>query len=416
MLEQASLVLALILQAEAGTAYPFESAGSCAKCHSAIYSEWRNTMHAQSYTDPVFQVAYHQVAAKADRRVCLECHAPLARYAEDPELDHAITREGITCDFCHTVSGLSGDTPSGLYVVEPGHVKRGPFEEDELTEKGHKNEYSSLHLKAEFCGGCHEVVNAQGFHVMSTYTEWKDGPYPASGTQCQNCHMPEDIRFPIVDAEVVPSTKMATSHGFMGGHSRIQVQNAADITLFAERSDREINALIYVTNKESGHSLPTGLPSRRLVLTVRLRERDRLHVLGERTKEYRRVLADAEGREIDGDDVVRQLLHSAAVLRDNRPAPKKTIREAFHFEAPDTPSALVVEAVLEYDLKPGPVGRGPTRIEMARAEFPLDEPSRNHLGKTIWIPVVVLISAWALVYLFRRTSARGRVEPKGKNG
>jgi hypothetical protein len=80
-----------------------------------------------------------------------------------------------------------------------------------------------------------------------------------------------------------------------------------------------------------------------------------------------------------------------------------------------------VEAVLEYDFKPNLSGRRPMRIEMARARFALEKKeSRTELTKAIWIPLVVLIVAWALVYLFRRASSGGRVDPSpdagGKNG
>lgn len=415
MLAQAIVIL--VLGAKGGPTHLFQSAKSCADCHSGIYSEWRNTMHAQSYTEPIFQLVFHQVPSEADRRSCLACHAPLAQHIDDPNLLDPVTHEGVTCDFCHTVSEAPEIGFPGRVVLKPGDIKRGPFRPDELTEKGHKNEYSPLHLKSEFCGACHELVNKLGLHVMSTFTEWAEGPYPHSGTQCQNCHMPDDVRFPIVDSDVAPSIKTATSHGFMGGHSLIQVEKAGEITLFAEKQKDSVEAIVYLTNKESGHKLPTGIPTRRLILTVRLLDQDRRHVLDQKTAEYRRVLADADGREISADDPAAMLLKAARVLRDNRPAPKEVVREAFTLKAPQVPKTLYVDALLEYDFKPDLPGRGPTRIEMARAQFALEEKTENNLlMKSAWIPLVVLVAAWALVYLFRRTSGRGPTRPSVQGG
>ncbi|MBI2061654.1 MAG: hypothetical protein HYT87_18090 [Nitrospirae bacterium] len=404
----AQIIVILVLGAQGGPTHNFESAASCAKCHSSIHAEWRNTMHAQSYSEPIFQMVFHQVASEADRRSCLVCHAPLAQRTGDFTLDDPITREGVTCDVCHTVSNLPEVGSPGSLVLSPGKTKRGPFAAEELTEKGHKNEYSPAHLKSEFCGACHEVVNKHGFHVMSTFTEWAEGPYPHSGTQCQNCHMPDDVRFPIVDSDVVASIKTATSHGFMGGHSLIQVEKAAEIALVAEKTKKSIEAIVYVTNKESGHKLPTGIPTRQLVLTVRLLDEDRRRVLEEKTADFRRVVADATGREIDADDPAGMLLNATQVLRDNRPSPKETVRESFSFKAPEPPRTLHVEAVLEYHLKPDVPGRGPTHIEMARAQFPLEVEAGGSLLKSAWIPLAVLGAAWALVYLFRRAGGASR--------
>ena len=30
----------------------------CGQCHEAIYSKWKNSMHAMSYTDPIFELGY----------------------------------------------------------------------------------------------------------------------------------------------------------------------------------------------------------------------------------------------------------------------------------------------------------------------------------------------------------------------
>ena len=52
----------------------------------------------------------------------------------------------------------------------------------------------NLFIKSpEFCGSCHDLtipVLNHGMPEQRTYTEWKYSGYSASGTRCQDCHMP----------------------------------------------------------------------------------------------------------------------------------------------------------------------------------------------------------------------------------
>jgi formate-dependent nitrite reductase cytochrome c552 subunit len=54
----------------------------------------------------------------------------------------------------------------------------------------HGAAYSPLHKGPLLCAACHEHRNALGVAVLSTYSEWQQGPYAARGTSCQECHMP----------------------------------------------------------------------------------------------------------------------------------------------------------------------------------------------------------------------------------
>lgn len=375
----------------------FEPSAACAECHSGIYAEWSASMHAHSLDDPVFQAAYRDVTGAEDRRFCLSCHAPLTQHNRDYDFTQPVTREGVTCDFCHSVTAVGPESVSPKrYTLDPGKTKRGPFHPEELTEKGHANAYSELHKQAEFCGGCHEVIHSNGFHVMSTYTEWKDGPYPSQGVQCQNCHMPEDVRFPIVDPHVVPSTKTVTSHSVLGGHSRIRLENAADLSLLASRKGAEIEAIAYVTNSESGHALPTGVPARKIVLTARLLDAENRE-LDRRSMEYRRVLADVEGKEIPNDAINDMFLRSASVLSDNRIAPKETRRESLTLSAPAEGEAPArVEAELVYEFNPALANGSSMRFVMARQSVELPETGSGRVRAYLLgaFALLVALAVW----------------------
>lgn len=384
----------------------FESAKKCGECHSGIYSEWKDSMHALSLEDPVFRASFDTVTRPEDRRYCLSCHAPITQITGDDKLSDPVAREGVTCDFCHSVTDLLPMGP-GLqrYKVQPGDTKWGPFQPSELTEKGHKNAFSPLHKKGEFCGGCHEVINAHGLHVMNTYEEWSTGPYPGSGTACQNCHMPEDIRFTIVDRDVAPSTKTVTSHSVMGGHSQIRVGNAAKISVLAERKGQGLEAIVYVTNSESGHAIPTGLPARKLVLTARLVD-EKGRLLGARDLVYRRILADRSGAEIPNESITDMFLNSVKVISDNRVRPQETRRETFQFNETVPPGPFSVEAVLTYEFHPQlPGNHSAMQFAMARDKFHV--PAKKQLpGKTILMAAAAVLMLFVGWMAFRRRTPR----------
>src|SRR5437867_7974065 len=103
-------------------------------------------------------------------------------------MQQAISREGITCDCCHAVAEVDLQKVPPL-DLKPGQVKRGPFEYAGRIQ-GHATAYSPLHKSSPLlCASCHEFKNANGVLVLSNYSEWKDGPYPARGVSCQDCHM-----------------------------------------------------------------------------------------------------------------------------------------------------------------------------------------------------------------------------------
>ena len=46
----------------------------CGKCHEAIYSKWKNSMHAQSISDPIFDLAFMQAVKESGeeaKKLCL---------------------------------------------------------------------------------------------------------------------------------------------------------------------------------------------------------------------------------------------------------------------------------------------------------------------------------------------------------
>lgn len=383
----------------------------CGRCHAEIYEEWVNSLHASSLTDPVFAGVFKQIENKVDREFCISCHAPTTMVTGDFDFRLPITREGVTCDFCHTIRGVNL-TKGDPYEFDLGNTKWGPFASDVEVEGGHKNAYSEVYLKAEFCGTCHQVMNKWGFYVLNTYSEWSESPYAKQGVQCQNCHMPEEFGVPIVNPQVANTQHNVNSHQFLGGHSQITLSRAANISSLLDIVDDSLLVVVYVTNAESGHRLPTGIPSRQVILRVRLLSPNAEvagRVVGENEVIYKRVLIDVEGREISDDNMKDMLLKAVGVKSDNRIYPKETRREEFKFPLSDVPGEeLIVESVLRYEFRVPFLEPHVMRMEMAR-----DVKTINIKGERgfadVWnwsISIVGVLVFLFLVQLMFRTLRR----------
>jgi cytochrome c554/c'-like protein len=373
----------------------------CGVCHTAIYEQWKNSLHASSISDPVFLGVFNEVD-KEKKSFCLKCHAPTVRVTRDYSLTQFITKEGVTCDFCHTIKGvnLNKEEP---FEFDQGFVKRGPFESD--MEIGHKSLYSEIHLKAEFCAGCHEVVNENGFHVMSTYSEWKMGPYAEKGIQCQNCHMPEEFGTPIVNPEIAQTQHTVTAHKFLGGHSQINITKAATLSQVLDKAEDSLSVVVYITNSEAGHAIPTGIPSRRIILTVKLLD-PKGEVVGEKEVVYRRVLVDGEGKEISERNIKDMFLKATALKSDNRIKPKETRREEFVFPLTKRMAkALTVESTLRYEFSVPYLEPNVMRMEMARD---LKSVNMQTEGIGIWKWIIPLAGILVLLFILRITLQKWR--------
>lgn len=316
---------------------PYTSAKVCAGCHEDIYQMWSRSLHATALTDPVFDVVYMQVLKATDgkaRESCLRCHAPTTRVSRDYALRREVTREGVTCDFCHTISVVNMANPTEPYTMRPGAVKFGPL--GETTSPKHLTTFSPVHETSELCGGCHEFVARNGTVIMGTYSEWKDSPYAAKGIQCQDCHMPTVKEATTVKAGVKVSTKRVNKHDLQGGHSVDQLQRAAKVEILdVSKGPDTVRVRVRVTNVGSGHKMPTGIPSRKVLLTGRLKDA-RGAVLREATIRYQKVLADARHNPLETDADI--FLKPSKILVDNRLGPQESRVEQFVF--PITPQMI----------------------------------------------------------------------------
>ena len=339
------------------SAGPYTSAKACATCHTLIHQYWSESAHARAATSPAYLAGLEAaVAAASDKQAvrveCTWCHAPTVLVTGDYERKQQITREGVSCDFCHTVANVDLARPGPPFDLKPGNVKRGPLQY--AKSKFHDTEYSYLHKTSPLlCAACHEYRNALGVSVLSTYTEWRKTSYATRGVTCQECHMPV-VPGTTVPAALGPSGHVINLHRIVGGSNPSKLSVGLDLKIESvTRTSGAADVQVVVTSSRVGHAAPGGFSNRALVLAVGV-ENASGELLNRRERIYRRELKDAGGHElVTVEDLI---LKAASEGEDTRIQPGESRAERFTVPIPEGARAIV--ARLEYrdgsDPKAGP--------------------------------------------------------------
>lgn len=337
------------------------SARVCGECHTRIYDSWKNSLHAFSLSDPIFDTAFMQavkVGGEEARRTCLSCHAPIATLNGDYALREGVTREGVSCDFCHSVTGLAATAGPPSYTLALGRVKRGVIKH--AASPAHEVEYSTLHGTSEFCSGCHNYVNPAGAGILTTYQEWLDGPYPAEGTQCQDCHMALAQGAP-VNRDVKKSNPEYHLHSLI--HDRDQLRSALAVEILdLVRSADGVQVDVSVENVGSGHMVPTGVPTREIVLSVTAAAGSRTQT---QERRFRKIVGDAGGAPLETD--YEAMLFGTQILNDTRIAPREKRIERMSFRMPSN-APVKVTATISYLYVPPVLGERRMNIQLGQVE------------------------------------------------
>lgn len=187
----------------------------CEACHVEIAREWRQSLHAQSHTDPVYQRAL----AIEPLPFCQSCHAPEA----DPHrpVAPAVGEIGVACVTCHVL----------------------------------ENRVVALRDDNAACASCHEfsfpdsAARPMPELMQSTVTEQAHSR--ARDQSCADCHMPR-------------ASAGHRSHVFPGGRDARLVQSALAVT--AHRTPSGVT--LRLTPRAVGHAVPTGDLFRRLEVSA----------------------------------------------------------------------------------------------------------------------------------------------------
>ena len=263
------------------------AAAECGQCHTTHFAEWQGSMHAYAGTDPLWYAinaaGQEDTGGKLDQ-FCVGCHLPAAQLAgltsmpldRKTALDRTLVREGVGCGFCHSIdrfTGISNREAAFTFATDRRVYGTIP---DPLVTPYHEAEVRSGMGNSAYCGTCHQVENDAGLPIESTYTEWFESNYNATGVDCQDCHMPEyqgratsspdsplrtlhrhtfvgvDVAledFPGRDAQIADIAEL------LAGAARLELSGAADAD--------SVRVTATVRNVGTGHDLPSGPTSER---------------------------------------------------------------------------------------------------------------------------------------------------------
>ena len=274
--------------------------------------------------------------------------------------NQVVAREGVACPLCHQIKPDGLGTPAsftGGYVIGKERLIFGPHENPFTRPMEMHVAYTPTHAPhmetSAVCGTCHTVIthaldadgNAVGpaFYEQAPFLEWQASSFNdegnPTGKPCQGCHMPavDDDGEPIVTALSVrpggltPRT-LKGRHVFAGGNAfmlRLLAQDpkwtgaavtADELNAQADRDEamlgraatlqvkprREGAALVFDVEigNESGHKLPTGFPSRRVVVHAKVTAPDGAVVFESgRLDEFGRLVGRA-GQQLDAAGVM----------------------------------------------------------------------------------------------------------------
>ncbi len=210
----------------------------CAGCHAEIEAEWRKTLHAHAWSDPIVQAELARTKAPS----CRECHAPASA---------AAASRGIDCATCHVRDGV---------ILAAAPSLRGALAHPVRAEPALDT--------VDACRGCHQFAFADdGVHdpneaLQDTVAEWQRSTPFADGRMCQACHMP---------AVRGDDGVSRTSHRLRGIDDPTLLADAVLVRADAiRRPDGIVVAVaVEVVGNRIGHAFPTGDVFREAILTVR---------------------------------------------------------------------------------------------------------------------------------------------------
>lgn len=311
------------------TKIPAPAGAKAAAAVVGAFPLWAGSMMAHAGKDPYWKakVRFEGDTTPAARAViedkCMRCHAPMQQYplrakgelarmgALNPE-----GAEGVSCTVCHKIvpEGL-GERASftGGFKINTENEIYGPHKDPFPMPMMHHAEQFPKEgrqiLDSALCGSCHTVItptlNSAGkqigeFVEQAPYLEWLASDFKKSNVTCQSCHVPvlKDANgaqveqyiahMPHMGAGFFPPTrprKPFGQHLFLGGNAQMLrvmgVETAGRAEEFLRgavalevggRVEKGVLELAVEVFNKTGHKLPTGFPSRRMWLHVRVKD------------------------------------------------------------------------------------------------------------------------------------------------
>ncbi|NOQ14944.1 MAG: hypothetical protein GQ583_10780 [Methyloprofundus sp.] len=269
---------------------------------------------------------------------------------------HDLAMNGVSCTLCHQISpnepfgteaGFSGNFVIDSFPTSTERLIYGPFK-NVLTRPmqnfANFTPVYSAHIKSsELCASCHDLTTPytdEEGNILSTgpedefpeqmpYSEWLNSDY-AETHSCQQCHMQrasgvtiasqppglktqrddfaqhsflganrlmlsilQDYREPLGVTPTDFSSSILNAEKLLKGAAKLEI---SDATL----ENKSLNFSLNIDN-QAGHKLPSGYPSRRVIVHVTVRDGN-----GKTVFETGKVNSDGSVAELDSDQGAAQ--------------------------------------------------------------------------------------------------------------
>jgi len=126
-----------------------------------------------------------------------------------------------------------------------------------------------------------------------------------------------------------------------------------------ERRPQETRVTVEVENRGAGHMIPTGMPNRKLVLTVEVKT-DRQVYSDNRV--YEKIVIDQDRKILTEESEI--LIRGREIIKDNRIAPREKRRETFIFPVP-LEERISTQARIAYLYEPCILKKEEIKVELA---------------------------------------------------
>ena len=216
----------------------------CGDCHRDIYTEWKDSPHAHSFSNNAFREETNEYQFT----FCLGCHAPDTIFTDKKIEPRSVNQlEVVNCNSCHLNDcKLSGPTPAhGPHPISG----KNPF-----------------FRTSEICGKCH----------VGTFKTWQAAGITEDKKTCQDCHMPAITRKLIQDdpwQKIYPKRE-GKQHLFSFQTSFDRNENLLKVSFIQViHSEGKIEGVLELENTGIPHSVPTGdYGYREVVITIELQD------------------------------------------------------------------------------------------------------------------------------------------------